>query len=57
MMQSITPDALQHEVVHRRSGIVTRKVESVTVPVLQRTTSLRYVLRRARDAQEVRREI
>jgi hypothetical protein len=57
MMQSFTPDVLQHEAVHRRSGIATRKVESVTVPVLQRTTLLRYVLCSARDAQEVRREI
>jgi hypothetical protein len=57
MMQSFTPDVLQYEAVHRRSGIATRKVESVTVPVLQRTTLLRYVLCSARDAQEVRREI
>jgi hypothetical protein len=56
-MQSIIPDAVQHEVVHHRSGIATRKTESVTVPVLQRTTPLRSVLRRARDTQQVRREI
>jgi hypothetical protein len=32
------PDAVQHEVVHRWSGIVAHS-EFVTVPVLQRTTS------------------
>ena len=51
MMQSIIPDAVRHEVVHRRSGIVTRKMEFMTVPVQQRTTPLRCVLRRAPDTQ------
>ena len=39
---------MQHEVVHRRSGIVADS-ECVTIPGLQRITSLRYVLRCARE--------
>jgi len=42
------PDAVQREAVHRRSGIVPG-LAFVTVPVLQRTTPLRSVLRRARE--------
>jgi hypothetical protein len=42
------PDAAQRETVRRCSGIVANS-ELVTVPVLRRTTSLRFVLRRARE--------
>jgi hypothetical protein len=39
------PDAVQREVLHRRSGIV-RNSKPVTIPGLRRST---FVLRRARE--------
>jgi hypothetical protein len=45
------PDAVQHEVVHRCSGTFADS-EFVTIPVLQRTTPLRFVLRCARETQK-----
>jgi hypothetical protein len=45
------PDAVQHErseVVHRRSGTA-KDTGLDTIPGLQRTVSLRFTLRRARD--------
>jgi hypothetical protein len=45
---------MQHEVVHRCSGVFARSAlemsEHATIPVLQRITPLRYVLRCAREA-------
>jgi len=41
---------VQREAVHRCSGIVPYS-EFVTIPGLQRTTSLRFVLRCARETQ------
>jgi len=42
------PDAVQREAVHCWSGIALDSA-LVTIPGLQRTTSLRYVLRCARE--------
>jgi hypothetical protein len=42
------PDAVQREVVHRCSGTFADS-ECVKVPGLQRTTTLRFVLRCARE--------
>jgi len=44
----LAPDAMQRAAVHRRAGAVP-DAERVKVPVLRLTTSLRCVLRRARD--------
>ena len=45
------PDAVQRVAVHRRSGTPVSRGKATGVPVLQRTTPLRFVLRCARDTQ------
>jgi hypothetical protein len=49
MTRRVIPDAAQHEVMRHRSGIVRGRGKLVTIPVLQRITPLRYVLRCARE--------
>jgi hypothetical protein len=46
-----SPDAVQRETVHRRSGVfaISAFAELAMIPGLQRTTPLRYVLRCARE--------
>jgi hypothetical protein len=39
-LTELVPDAVQHEVMHRRAGIV-RNFDAVTIPVMQRTAKTR----------------
>jgi len=56
-MSSRSPDAVQREAVHRRSGVFANSAyegsEFSTIPGLQRTTTLRFVLRRARETDAI----
>jgi hypothetical protein len=49
-MKPLFPDAVQREAVHRSSGIVPDSALA-TIPGLQRTTTLRFVLRCARETR------
>jgi hypothetical protein len=54
-IEARSPDAVQHEVMHRRSGVfagsVQKHSEFATIPGLQRIITLRFMLRCARDTR------